>query len=690
MRTFPSGKSQDDRVRSRAVNEAAAMVAARAPEGDPMPEDVAVLNLGGLFGAAQPLPPEHAAALYRAWLARNADDPLAHAAWFNYGVVLSSAGDLAGAAAAFQAAIQRNAAFLPPFINLGIVYERAGATEAALAHWNHVAAQLGAVSAEGIGWKVAALKHVARVLEGQRQHAAAEAALGNIIGIAPETRDVVQHWVALRQRQCIWPLFAPVGALDRATLLARSAPLSVIAHTDDPLLALAVGAATSAHEAPMPRHFRTSADFAARRGGAARRLRIGYLSSDLRSHAIGHLTADLFRHHDRARVEVFGYYTGIPQEDAVKARIRADMDHWVDIAALDDDAAVALVLRDGIDILVDVNGHTRGSRPGLLARRPAPVIVNWLGYPGSMGSAHHHYILADAIIIPPGSEHFYSEEVRRLPCYQPNDRHRDVAAPPTREAMGLPDGAVVFACFNGAQKITPFGFARFLRVLAGVPGSVLWLLKSSEAVDATLRARAREAGIDPARLIFAPMAANAAHVARYACADLFLDTAPYGAHTTASDALWMGTPVLTWPGRGFASRVCASLVTAAGVPELIVDSPDDYVAEAIALGRDPGRLRALRARLLASRPNSLLFDTDRFCRALEDCYDTMWRAFEEDRLPRPNLTNLPTYLEIGAARDHDAVEWATVADDAAQWQAALARRHAFSPLPADGRCWGAA
>lgn len=650
------------------------------------------ISVAELFGTTHSLSTAgqapRAAALYRDWLAQHPADPLAHAVLFYYGVLLSGLDDLAGAANAFAEAIRRNATFLPPFINLGVVYERLGALAPALSHWAQVTGSLAQVSGDGLGYKITALKHIARVLEANRLHAEAEAHLRQIIELAPQTRDVVQHWVSLRQRQCCWPLLEKVGPLDEAALLRAMAPLSLASFADDPMLTLAHAAAYSRTEFGIPDEFRTTADFAPRRAEPQGRLRIGYLSSDLRSHAIGHLTADIFRLHDRAAVEVFVYYNGIPQDDPVKARIRDSIDHWADIASLDDDAALARILADGIEILVDVNGHTRGARTRLLSRRPAPVIVNWLGYAGTMGSPYQHYILADDIIIPPGSEAFYSETVLRLPCYQPNDQQRDVAPAPSRIALGLPEAAVVFCSFNGTQKITPHGFARWMDILRGVPGSVLWLLMSSDAVDVRLRAQAQAAGIDPERLIFAPMAGNAEHVARYAAADLFLDTAPYGAHTTASDALWMGTPVLTLPGRSFAARVCASLVSAAGVPELVCATSEEFVAQAIALGRDLPRLCGYRARLLALRETSTLFDTARFVREIEALYRHMWDDFRADRLPRPALTNLDAYLEVGIALNAPARQGIPLPDHAAAWQAGLAARDAFAPLAPDQRLWG--
>jgi predicted O-linked N-acetylglucosamine transferase (SPINDLY family) len=628
-----------------------------------------------------------AAALYRDWLAGNAESPFRHAALFNHAVVLSNLGAVQDAALALQEAVRVRPDFLPAHINLGVMLERLGASDQAYAHWNQVTSALAAVNGESVGHKAAALKLSASLLEGRKLLAQAEAALRQMIELGQHPADVVQHWIALRQRQCTWPLLEPVGPFDRAALLRRMAPLSLANYADDPLLQLAGAAAYARDEVgrPSPGGIAQHAMPQARPG----RLRIGYLSSDLRDHAIGYLTADMFHRHDRDAFEVFLYYCGIPGEDATKARIRDQAEHWIDITLLDDDAALALMLRDGIDILVDINGHTRSARTRLLARRPAPVIVNWLGFAGTMGTPYHHFIIADATIIPPGHEIYYTERVLRLPCYQPTDRHRIVAEAPSREAMGLPEDATVFCSFNGAQKIAPFLFARWMEILRAVPGSVLWLLKGAEEVDVRQRALAASAGIDPARLVFAPFAPNAEHIARYALADLFLDTAPYGAHTTASDALWMGVPILTMPGRGFASRVCASLVRAAGIPGLVCSTPAEYTARAIALGRDRLRLAMYRDQLLASRHTSLLFDTARFVSEMEGLFRRIWAEACSGRLPTPELTNLDTYLEIGARLDHDSVEFSQIADYHARYRAALAERHDFAPLPWDSRLWRA-
>ncbi len=654
---------------------------------------MAKMDIAQLIGSAQALSAAGhgalAAELYRDWASMNPDDPILHAMHFNRGVLLADAGDLPAAIEAFTAAIGRKPDFLPPYINLGAALERLGAKAQAYGQWAHVSTSLTGVSGETVAYKAAALKQMAQVLEANRQLAEAEDTLRQVAELTPWQRDVVQHWISLRQRQCQWPVLAPIAGHDRAALLRRIAPLSMACLSDDPVMQLAVAASHMREDVGMPPTFRDATDFARRCTEIpGRRLRLGYLSSDLREHAIGSLMAEMFGLHDRTAFEVFVYYCGVPQEDATKVRIRGSVEHWRDIAALDDAAAEAVILADGIDILVDVNGHTRGARTRLLTRRPAPIIVNWLGYPGSMGSACHHYIIADRHIVPPGSERFYSETVVRLGCYQPNDRQRPTPAAADRAAHGLPHDGTVFCSFNGAQKVTPAVFGRWMAILRGVPDSVLWLLKSCEEVEERLRARAIEAGVAPDRLIFAPIVGAHAHLARYPLADLFLDTFPYGAHTTASDALWMGVPVLTVPGRGFAARVCGSLVHAAGLPELICASPEDYVARAIEYGRERASLAQLRDRLLAGREHALLFDTPRLVRELEDLFRSMWDDFAKGWLPKPNVINLDTYLEIGSTFDHEAAEASFLPQDDARWRDALARRHAYSPLPADGRLVG--
>jgi predicted O-linked N-acetylglucosamine transferase (SPINDLY family) len=256
---------------------------------------------------------------------------------------------------------------------------------------------------------------------------------------------------------------------------------------------------------------------------------------------------------------------------------------------------------------------------------------------------------------------------------------------PTRREAGLPESAMVYCCFNGAHKISQFTFDRWLMILARVPGSVLWLLGSTEAASARLRQHAAQRGVAPERVIFADKLANPHHLARYTLADLFLDTTPYGAHTTASDALWMGVPVLTLSGRSFASRVCGSLVRAAGTPELAVTSADEFVDRAVALGQDPLRCKSLREKLRAERDSCTLFNLPSLVRHLEDLYAEMWGRFEQGDLHRPDLANLDVYLEVGCQVKHEEIEVQTIEDYEGWWREKLALRHAFRPIPPDHR-----
>jgi predicted O-linked N-acetylglucosamine transferase (SPINDLY family) len=453
-------------------------------------------------------------------------------------------------------------------------------------------------------------------------------------------------------------------------------------------LQLAVAWQYNKQEVPVALDHVVSGHWAAREEVAAGRLRIGYLSSDLRGHAVGYLVAEVFDLHESEKFEIFAYYCGPETIDPLQTRIKGAADHWVSLNGLDDAAAARRIADDGIQILVDLNGYTKDARTKVVALRPAPVIVNWLGYPGSMASPYHHYLIADDWIVPKDHELYYSETVRRLPCYQPNDRRRVVSAnKPTRAEAGLPDEAMVYCCFNGAHKISRFTFQRWLTILSRVPGSVLWLLSTTAPTEQRLRDFAKSQGISPDRIIFAAKLGNADHLARYPLADLFLDTAPYGAHTTASDALWMGVPILTMSGRSFASRVCGSLVRAAGLPDLDCASPAEFVDRAVAMGRDRTIAPGYRERLSAGRDTSILFDTPLLVRRLEELYRGMWDDFRAGRLPVPDLANLDIYLEIGASVDHEAEEVQAIKDYKGWWRSKLAAYDSQRPIPRDRRLW---
>jgi predicted O-linked N-acetylglucosamine transferase (SPINDLY family) len=313
--------------------------------------------------------------------------------------------------------------------------------------------------------------------------------------------------------------------------------------------------------------------------------------------------------------------------------------------------------------------------------------VNWFGFPGTMGTPYHHYIIADSHIIPTDHEIYYSEKVMRLPCYQPVDRKRVVAKCPSRAEVGLPADAVVYCCLNGMPKITPHTFQRWMSILGRVPNSVLWLLKESDDAHENLSKLAAAQGIAPERIVFADKLANPEHLARYPLADLFLDTLPYGAHTTAADALWMNVPVLTLLGRGFATRVCASFVRTAGLDELVCSTAEEYVERAVALGKNRDKLAALKAKLAAGRDSCFFFDTPRFVRRLEDLYRQMWGELIRGALPSPDLRNLDVYCEVGLELDLE--NSGLLSDEAYRslYEKKLAERHSTYPVYPDMRLW---
>lgn len=628
------------------------------------------LKTGGSHGAAE--------ALYGTWVAQNPDDPLLYAVLFNQSVLYSETGKLAAARETLERALTLNPGFHAAHINLGRVLEQQGDIGAAVGQWNTVLEQTLALTPAALSVRLTALNQIARTLETASQDVLAEAMLRQSLELDPSQREVAQHFIALRQRQCEWPVIQPLERVSADRQLRGMSPLSAAAYSDDPLFQLALAADYSRQDVGTSDAPVKAWPKASEHDGP---LRIGYLSSDLREHAVGHLMAEVFALHDRARVEIFAYDCGPAADDPLSRSFRATADHWRPVSAVDDAAAARMIAEDGIQILIDVNGYTREGRTKLVALRPAPVIVNWLGYPGTTGSPFHHYVVADGTIIPDDHEIYYSEKVLRLPCYQPNNRNRAISERTwSRADVGLPDEATVFCCFNGSHKVTRFCLDRWFTILKKVPGSVLWLLTGGAETDQRLKAFAEQAGLAPDRLVFADKIGNADHLSRYPLADLFLDTSPYGAHTTASDALWMGVPVLTVAGKCFAARVCASLAASAGLEDLVCATPDAFVKRAVELGQDREALAALRRRLTESRDTCTLFDTPLLVSSLEDLFDRMWQDAVDGTLPRPALADLDAVLDVAAAIDHEQTDMLALADYHGFWRDRLAARHDVRPL----------
>jgi protein O-GlcNAc transferase len=366
------------------------------------------------------------------------------------------------------------------------------------------------------------------------------------------------------------------------------------------------------------------------------RLRVAYLSADFNEHPTAYLTAGLFEQHDKSRFEITALSFGQNDNSPAQRRLEAAFEHFIDVGGNSDQEIAALMRRTEIDIAVDLMGFTKDHRLGVLARRAAPIQVNYLGYPGTTGAPYMDYILADATVIPEDHDAFYAERVVRLPgTYQFNDNRRAISQrTPTRGECGLPQNAFVFCCFNNPQKITPEIFDIWMRLLRATEGSVLWLITGIAKAAANLRLEAEKRGVAPERLIFAPKASVADHLARHRLADLCLDTLPYNAHTTASDALWAGLPVLTCLGETFAGRVAASLLKAIGLDALITHSFAEYEALALRLARDPAYLATLKDTLNRNRDTCLLFDTQGATRHIEAAYLTMAEIARRHEKPR--------------------------------------------------------
>lgn len=354
------------------------------------------------------------------------------------------------------------------------------------------------------------------------------------------------------------------------------------------------------------------------------KIRLGYLSNDFQDHATALLLVEMLEAQDRSRFELHAYSYGADDGKAMRPRLQRAFDRFTDIGPLSDEAAARAIHADGVHILIDLKGFTQRTRTSILALRPAPLQVNYLGYPGTLGADLCDYIVTDAFVTPRASAADYAESFAFLPhSYQPRGHAGAIRRAPRRVDAGLPETGFVFCCFNQAFKFTPAVFDVWCRLLLEVPGSVLWLLAAREA-EGNLRNEARLRGVDGRRLIFAPDMAQAEHLERLQLADLVLDTAPYGAHTTASDALWAGTPMVTRPGATFASRVAGSLLHAVGLPELIVEDAEDYFELASALALDPARLAGLRRKLADNRASAPLFDVIAYTRALESLFFAMW------------------------------------------------------------------
>ena len=541
--------------------------------------------------------------------------------WYNRGVTLRGLGRGQEALAAYDQAVALKPDFADAWNNRGVVLRDAGRTDEAMDSFRR-ALGIDPRHADSLANHGAALQAARRFEDAGREFRRLEL-------VSPEHPYLLSGLLMSAIALCDWQTLEDIEERLKSEVINGKAvvpPLPLMGAFDDPALHQA---AAKHYLADLLGHAQAAP---APKPAAHDRIRLAYVSNDFYAHATARLMADLLERHDRSKFEVIAISFGPDEQSDVRDRLLKSFDQFHDVRGMSDLEAAELMRRLEIDIAIDLKGYTGGARPGIFAQGPAPVTVNYLGYPGTTGADFMQYVLADPVSLPTDNQAFYSEKIVHLPAtYQPNDPKRVIGAVPSREEAGLPADGFVFCCFNNHWKITQPVFQSWMRILKAVPDSVLWLL--SDSADAGLARAAEGEGIDPKRLIFAPRMAHAQHLGRLSLADLVLDTMPYNAHTTASDALWCGVPVLTVAGQSFAARVAASLNTAIGLPELIAKNLSAYEDGAVAIAKDPKKLKALKAKLAKNRGAKPLFDAPAFCQAIETAYCRIMEAARRGNAP---------------------------------------------------------
>ena len=556
--------------------------------------------------AVPPIEPDARLRIYRNWIAagggRGGDG---FGAWYNMGVIYSQHGDKNSAILAYRQALVLKPNFNAASVNLGLALEADGSSDAALDVW------AGALQPDTD--RTVLLNHQGRLLEQLGRLSEAEQMLGRSLGINPAQPDAIQHWVHLRQKMCIWPVLEEAHGLAVKDMLASCGPLGVLALTDDVDIQREVTASwilrktTACSERLAPEHRYPH-----------ERIRIGYLSSDYGKHAMSYLVAEMFERHDREQFDIFGYCSSREDGSDIRRRILASFDHVRMIGSMTDEQAARVIRADEIDVLIDLNGLTAGSRLQIMRWRPAPFQLTYLGFVGPVPLPELDGLICDEFVIPPEQEGSYLPRPLAIAgIYQANDSHRDVAQGLTRDMAGLPLGRFVLCCFCGHFKITAVMFESWLTILYRAPNSVLWLVGDNQWSQASMRRAALAAGIGPERLLFAERCAPEIYMARLGLADLFLDTFPYNAGTVASDAIRMQLPIVTLPGRSFASRMAARLLDVYGATDGIAKDVNTYVDWAVTMATNPFAYQHHRSCFTPEKWDATLGDSAAFGTSLE-------------------------------------------------------------------------
>lgn len=546
-------------------------------------------------------------------------------AYNNMGNALKDQGSLHAALAAYHRALEIRPDFATASNNKGNVLMAQGNLEGAVAAYRRALAVRPDYASAHF--------NMGNALKNQGILDDAIAAYERALKIQPDYPDAEAQILHQKQHICDWDGFAQLEeASARLGITTPSVPtFAMLSMSDNPQQQLA-RSRTWASE----RYRQVSDLIQARPVSRPSRLRVGYFGADFQDHATLYLLAGLLRRHDSARFDVHVYSYGMRKTGELRKRTEKEVDHFFDVSDQADMTIVAHAHEHHLDIAIDLNGYTTNSRSTLFQHRLAPVQVNYLGYPGSLGADFIDYIVGDPIVIPEDQRAHYSEKIIYLPhCYQPNDDTREIAETPTTRAdHGLPEDAFVFCCFNNTYKISPLEFDIWMRVLTQVEGSVLWLMKSNAQSKANLCNEAERRGVDPSRLVFAEKLSHAEHLARHKHADLFIDTFHFNAHTTASDALWGGLPIVTCRGKQFAACVAASLLNAVGLTELIAKTRQEYEDLMLALARQPHRLAEIRQKLRRNRLKEPLFDTARYTRNFEQGLTLIYDRYFEGKSPQ--------------------------------------------------------
>jgi predicted O-linked N-acetylglucosamine transferase (SPINDLY family) len=472
-----------------------------------------------------------------------------------------------------------------------------------------------------------------QILDELRQHAMAVSSYAKALAIKPDFKFAFGHRLLARMQNCDWHDIG-AGLAELAARIERGEaaanPFCALALLDSAALQKKAAQIWVRDKAPANNAVTAIASRAGRD-----KIRLGYFSADFCDHPVSYLSAELFETHDRARFEVYAFSLGRDTQDPMRRRLQRAFDRFIDVHAVAATDIAALARNLEIDIAIDLTGFTKGSRPRIFALRAAPIQVSYLGYLGTMAAPYIDYLIADRVIVPPALRAHYTEKLAYLPSYQANDSQRRIADRRfTRHELGLPQAGFVFCCFNSNYKITPATFDSWMRILKRTPLAVIFLYAASETVAGNLRQEARARGVDAGRLVFGARMAPADYLTRYLAADLFLDTLPYNAGATASDALWAGLPVLTCAGETFAGRMAASLLQAIGLPELITSTAAQYEDLAVALGLDAHRMAELKQKLAANRLTTALFDTLAHTRNLEAAYSQMQARYAANLPPQ--------------------------------------------------------